>query len=45
MKSMWQESTLRELQERLATLTPDRPGQWGILMYRHSDHQFRQFEV
>jgi hypothetical protein len=29
MKSMWQEATRRELQDRLATLTPGAPGQWG----------------
>lgn len=29
MKSLWQDETRRELQDRLARLTPDRAGLWG----------------
>jgi hypothetical protein len=29
MKSVWQQATLQELQDRLVTLTPDRRGRWG----------------
>ena len=29
MKSMWQEATRREMQERLRSLTTDRPPKWG----------------
>ena len=29
MRTIWQDDTRRELQGRLATLTPDRRAQWG----------------
>ena len=45
MKSMWQEATRREVAERLAALTPDRPGQWGRMtapqMVAHVTQSFR----
>ena len=45
MKSIWQESTRRELQDRLAKLTPERPGQWGTFsapqMVAHIAESFR----
>ena len=31
MKSIWQDEVRRELQERLRSLTPDRPGRWGTM--------------
>jgi hypothetical protein len=45
MKSMWQDATQREMAGRLARLAPERQAQWGVLMYRHTDHHFRQFGV
>lgn len=45
MKSVWQETTRRELKERLANLTPDRPARWGRFsaprMVAHVTDSFR----
>lgn len=45
MKSMWQEAAKRELQDRLAKLTPETPGQWGKFtapqMVAHIAESFR----
>ena len=45
MKSMWQDATQREMAERLARLTPDRPAQWGRMtaprMVAHVTQSFK----
>jgi len=45
MKSMWQSDTQREMAERLARLTPDRPAQWSRMtaprMVTHLTQSFR----
>lgn len=48
MKSMWQQFTARNQQQQW----PEHPAfgklstkDWGVLVYRHIDHHFKQFGV
>lgn len=45
MKSMWRETTRREMQERLARLTAESPGKWGKMtaprMVAHVTQSFK----
>ena len=45
MKSLWQAPVREELKSRLARLTAQQAPGWGTLMYRHTDHHFRQFGI